>query len=89
MTKSERVVRIDPKFALRRAMDVTDPKDENGKLKMTTQEASQHAHVAQALAKDIETEKKAREIRWQNFAKGLRNVIPNEGWHLLFCITSY
>lgn len=87
-TKSERVVRIDPKFALRRATDVTDPKDENGKLKMTTQEASQRARVAQALAKDIETEKKAREIRWQNFAKGLRNVIPNEGWYLLFRITS-
>jgi len=89
MTKSEHVVRINPKFALQQATDVTDPKDKNGKLKMTTQEASQCARVAQAIAKAIETKKKARETWWQNFAKGLQNVIPNEGWHLLFRITLY
>jgi hypothetical protein len=33
-TKSEQVVRIDPKFALRQATDVADPKNANGKLKM-------------------------------------------------------
>ena len=73
------MVCIDPKFALRQATDVTDPRDANGKLKMTNQEASQHVRVVQALAKDIETEKKVREIRWQNFAKGLRNIIPSNG----------
>jgi hypothetical protein len=70
-TKSEQVVHIDPKFTLQQATDVADPRDANGKLKMTNQEASQRVQVVQALAKDIETEKKVREIWWQNFAKGL------------------
>ena len=81
-TKSERVIRIDPKFALRQATDETDPRDENGKLKkMTTQEASQRVRVIQALAKDAEKEKKVREIRWQNFSKGLQNIVPARGLH--------
>lgn len=84
-TKSERVVRVDPKFALRRATDITDPRDEGGKLKMTTQEAAQRARVVQALAKDIEREKKSREIRWQNFAKRLRDIIPIDGQ----CLSSF
>jgi hypothetical protein len=78
-TKSERVIRVDPKFALRRATDITDPRDEDGKVKMTTQEASQRVRVVQALAKDIEKEKKVREMRWQNFAKRLRDVVPTNG----------
>lgn len=78
-TKSERVIRIDPKFALRRATDITDPRDEDGKVKMTTQEASQRVRVVQVLAKDIEKEKKVREIRWQTFAKHLRNIVPTNG----------
>jgi hypothetical protein len=46
---------------------------------MTTQEASQRVRVVQALAKDIEKEKKVREMRWQNFAKRLRDVVPTNG----------
>jgi len=58
-TKSERVIRIDPKFALCQVTDETDPWDENGKLKkMTAQEASQCVHIIQARAKDVEKEKK-------------------------------
>lgn len=58
-TKSECVIRIDPKFALRRATDETDPRDGDGKLKkMTTQEASHCVRVIQALAKDVEKEKR-------------------------------
>ncbi|KIM79425.1 hypothetical protein PILCRDRAFT_10261 [Piloderma croceum F 1598] len=57
-------------------MDTLDPEGGDSKKKMSTQEALQRVRVVQALAVDIETEKKAREIRWQNFAKGLRNVIP-------------
>jgi hypothetical protein len=68
-TKSKRIVRVDPKFALRRATDITDPRDQDVNLKMTTQETSQRVRVVQALAKDMEKEKKSREIRWQNFAK--------------------
>jgi len=71
ITKSKRVMRVNPKFALRRATDITDPQDKDGKVKMTTQEALQRVHVVQALAKDIEKEKKVWEMRWQNFAKCL------------------
>jgi hypothetical protein len=52
----------------------------HGQLKkMTTQEASQRVRVIQVLAKDVEKEKKVREIRWQTFSKHLRDVIPAEG----------
>lgn len=86
-TKSERVVRMDPKFALRRAMDVINPDASDGKKKMSIQEASQRVRVVQALAKDVETEKKVRENRWQTFAKGLRNIIPADGkLHIHFVV---
>jgi len=58
-TKSEHVIHIDPKFALQQVTDETDPQDENGKpKKMTAQEASQRVCIIQALAKDVEKEKK-------------------------------
>ena len=78
-TKSECVICIDPKFALWRATNITDPWDEDGKVKMTTQEASQWVCVVQVLAKDIEKEKKVCEICSQTFAKHLRNIIPTNG----------
>jgi hypothetical protein len=89
-TKSERVVHVDPKFALRRVTDATDSTD-NGKnmKKMTTQEASQRVRVIQALAKDAEKEKKAREIRWQNFAKGLRAVASADGTYRSCCSNAH
>ena len=85
-TKSERVVRIDPKFALRRAMEAINLVDSDGKKKMSAQEASQRVRVVQALAKDAEAEKKVREIRWQNFAKGLKDVIPVGGSRLVISV---
>jgi hypothetical protein len=78
-TKSERTVRLNPKFALRRVTDVTNPINTDGKVKMTLQEAAQRTRIAQALANDTEKETKAREIRWQNVAKGLRNIISAQG----------
>jgi hypothetical protein len=57
-------------------MGALDPKGADGKKNMSTQEASQRVRVVQALTVDIETEKKAR---WQNFAKGFRNIIPANG----------
>ena len=46
---------------------------------MTTHEASQQVHVVQALAKDIEKEKKVQEMCWQIFAKRLQDVVPTNG----------
>jgi len=36
---------------------------------MTAQEASQRVCIIQALAKDVEKEKKVCKMRWQNFSK--------------------
>jgi hypothetical protein len=78
-TKSERVIHIDSKFVLRQVTDKTDPQDENGKPKtMMVQEVSQHVHIIQVLAKDVEKEKKVCEM-WQNFSKGLQNIVPTQG----------
>jgi hypothetical protein len=79
MTKvnSERVVRLDSKSALKRVTATTN--DDRGKPKMTVQEASQRVRVVQALAKDVEKEKKAREIRWQTVAKNLRTKLTADG----------
>lgn len=79
MTKvnSERVVRLDSKSALKRVMATIN--DDSGKPKMTIQEASQRVRVVQALAKDVEKEKKAREIRWQTVAKNLRTKLAADG----------
>jgi len=66
-TKSEHVIHIDPKFALQRVTDETDPWDKNGKLKkMMVQEVSQRVRIIQVLAKDVEKEKKVCKMRWQN-----------------------
>ena len=79
-TKSEHVIRIDSRFVLRQVTDETDPQDKNRKpKKMTVQEVSQHVHIIQALAKDVEKEKKVWEMRWQNFSKGLQNIVPAQG----------
>ena len=79
MTKvnSERVVQLDSKSALKRVTATTN--DDRGKPKMTVQEASQRVRVVQALAKDVEKEKKAREIRWQTVAKNLRTKLTADG----------
>ena len=63
-------------------MDVIKATDGERAKKMTVQEASQRVRVVQALAKDIEAEKKVREIRWQSFAKGLRNAVPADGLYV-------
>lgn len=71
--KSERAIRLDPKFALRKTTDeLTNEEDDTPpKRKMTTQEASQRVRVVQALAHDVERDIKARAVRWRGFAKAL------------------
>ena len=59
---SEKVVWLNPKYALRRATDITDTDE---KTKMSIKEAAQRVRVTQDLANDLERDKKAREIRWQ------------------------
>ena len=59
---SEKVVRLNPKYALRRATDITDTDE---KTKMSIKEAAQWVRVTQDLANDLERDKKAPEIRWQ------------------------
>ncbi|KAF7972503.1 hypothetical protein HWV62_17876 [Athelia sp. TMB] len=75
---SERTIRVDPKFAIQRA---TEALTADGMLhkKMTTQEASQRARIAQVAGRDAEHEKKAREIRWTSVSRALTKIMTNTG----------
>src|SRR5882762_5399191 len=87
-TKSEHVIHIDPKFALQRVTDETDPWDKNGKLKkMMVQEVSQRVRIIQVLAKDVAKEKKVCKMRWQNFSKGLQNIVPAQGLNSIHSVS--
>lgn len=68
---SERTIQVDPKFALRRTTDALSA----GKKKMTTQEASQRARIAQVAGRDVEDEKKAREMRWLSVSKAIAKAV--------------
>lgn len=58
---SEKVVQLDPKYALWRTTDITDSNEK----KMGIKEAAQRVRVSQDLANDLEKDKKVHEIRWQ------------------------
>lgn len=77
--KSECMVCLDPKFALRQATDILDSEGNVQKKKMSTQEASQWTRVVQVLGRDVDKDKKARELRWQTVAKGLKAAVAANG----------
>lgn len=70
-TRSERVVALDPKFALAR---LRDPE-----AKLSSREASHRIRVVQELAVGPKKPKTAREKRWQATAKLLETVISEDG----------
>ncbi|KAF8833540.1 hypothetical protein BDN67DRAFT_712207 [Paxillus ammoniavirescens] len=88
-TKSERVVRLDPKFALQRVREA-DKVDEaetcsdskartletTGKEKLKTSEASHRVRIRQALHSSSASQKKTRELRWQLAVRILWNALP-------------
>ena len=78
---SEKVVRLNPKYALWRATDITDTDE---KTKMSIKEAAQRVRVAQDLANDLERDKKAREIQWQMVSRNLSIVISAQGVIFMF-----
>ena len=71
----EKVVQLDPKYALRRTTDITDSNEK----KMGIKEAVQQVRVGQDLANDLEKDKKACEIRWQTVSRNLLNVVSAKG----------
>ena len=72
---SEKVVRLDPKYALRWTTDITDSNEK----KMGIKEAAQRVRVGQDLTNDLEKDKKACEIRWQTISRNLLNVVSAKG----------
>ena len=72
---SEKVVRLDPKYALQWTTDITDSNEK----KMGIKEAVQQVRVGQDLANNLEKDKKACEIRWQTVSRNLLNVVSAKG----------
>ena len=72
---SEKVVQLDPKYALQWTTDITDS---NEKM-MGIKEAARWVRVGQDLANDLEKDKKAHEIRWQTVSRNLLNVVSAKG----------
>ncbi|KAF9232090.1 hypothetical protein BU15DRAFT_90744 [Melanogaster broomeanus] len=98
-TKSELVIRLNPKFALRHVHD-TEEKEKDGvtadvqderdqvkeKSKIKPSEASHYVRIRQALDTSSQTKpKKTRELQWQLAAKMLEKALPAvDPWPLLF-----
>ncbi|OBZ71643.1 hypothetical protein A0H81_08835 [Grifola frondosa] len=74
-TRSERVIMLDPKFALKRleALDKNQPT-----AKLSVREGSHRVRVIQDLGDDTKRAKTAREIHWQNTAKQLQMIVPHK-----------
>ncbi|KAH7902917.1 hypothetical protein BJ138DRAFT_1021366 [Hygrophoropsis aurantiaca] len=68
--RSERSIRLDPKFALHRTISSSDQN-----TKMTVQEASHRVRIAQALDITLKPEIKAREVRWKEASKAIKIII--------------
>ena len=71
---SERTRGIDPKFSLGRALNSVDPNS-----CMTHHEASHRVRITQQSLGAQEESRKIRELRWQTFSKGLKDVLKAHG----------
>jgi hypothetical protein len=87
-TKSERVVQLDPKFALRRVHESAEKVHNNeteidretaSKEKLKASEASHRVRLHQSLHAASASQKKTRELRWQVAAKALQKALPDVG----------
>ncbi|KAG1760747.1 hypothetical protein EDD22DRAFT_954658 [Suillus occidentalis] len=83
--KSERVVQMDPKFALRRVCESAEKVRNNEteiaheaalKEKLKASEASHRVRLHQSLHAASASQKKTRELQWQVAAKALRKALP-------------
>jgi hypothetical protein len=75
-TRSERAVRLDPKFTWREGADSDEVK------KTTDSRMKEQAHrtrIAQDLHSDAKRPKTNREIRWQIVAKEAAQLFPEKG----------
>ncbi|KIJ06482.1 hypothetical protein PAXINDRAFT_20326, partial [Paxillus involutus ATCC 200175] len=73
--RSERVVNLDPRFAsVNRTISGVDKES-----KMTVQEASHRVRIAQALDSEFIQAKKVRELRWQNAARAIAQLVMPKG----------
>ncbi|KAF9245412.1 hypothetical protein BU15DRAFT_41271 [Melanogaster broomeanus] len=72
--RSERVVLLDPKFALHKTLSSV-----NKDSKMTVQEASHCVRIAQALDSAFIQARKARELHWQSAARAIAQLIMPQG----------
>jgi hypothetical protein len=75
--KSERVVRIDPKFALKK---VVGP---NGEPVVTAKEASHLVRITQSLDSTTKTATKTRILRWQATCQKIRGLVESKRESLL------
>ncbi|KDQ56779.1 hypothetical protein JAAARDRAFT_207846 [Jaapia argillacea MUCL 33604] len=73
-TRSERVIQLDPKFALHRVLHGNKA---DGSDKLSIREASHRVRIVQDLDSDTTKPKTAREMRWQTTAKDIRRIIPD------------
>ncbi|OSD06283.1 hypothetical protein PYCCODRAFT_1520004 [Trametes coccinea BRFM310] len=81
-THSERVVKVDPKFALSRL--------EHPDKKMSIREASHVLRVAQDLAgPPVDRLKSTRERHWQEVARNVQEVVKEQGLILYYTIIHY
>ena len=56
-------------------------------MRSLAQEASQRVCIIQVLAKDVEKEKKVCKMRWQNFLKGLQDIVPTQGLNSIHSVS--
>lgn len=74
-TRSERAIKLDPKFT--KPKELVGADDAEKKLKLSIQEASHRVRIAQALDINATRIKSARQIRWQTAAKEIEKLAPN------------
>jgi hypothetical protein len=74
-TRSQRTIKLDPKFTKRNKLVEAD--DAEKKMRLSIQEASHRVRVVQALDISATRTKSTREIRWQTAAKELERLAPN------------
>lgn len=75
--KSERIVKLNPKFELARIVRETS---EDGKTpKMSIKEAAHRVRVLQDLDRTVKEPKKVRELRWQTAADDIRLIVSPKG----------
>jgi hypothetical protein len=80
-TRSERAVRLDPKFV---AKEGANPEQEGKEPKARIKELAHRTRIAQDLHSDATKPKTTREIRWQTVAKEITRVVPEKGKSISF-----